>query len=81
MIINPPPNCEFCAGQTESLADDQARMQRPTKSCSCSSRVRLGSSYQSNSYQCYFCGHIGKIVKQPTKQKIEEEVKRIKGLE
>lgn len=55
MKINPPPNCEYCAGQTES--------------------------YQSNLYQCHFCGHIGKIVKQPTKQEIEKEVKRIKGLE
>jgi hypothetical protein len=56
MKINPPPNCEYCAGQTES--------------------------YQPNfAYQCHFCGHIGKIVKQPTKQEIEEEVKRIKGLE
>jgi len=57
MIINPPPNCEYCAGQTEW--------------------------YQPNLYQCHFCGHIGKIVKQPqpTKQEIEEEVKRIKGLE
>jgi ribosomal protein S27E len=37
--------------------------------------------YQPNfAYQCHFCGHIGKIIKQPTKQEIEEEVKRIKGI-
>jgi len=36
--------------------------------------------YQPNfAYQCHLCGHIGKIVKQPTKQEVEEEVKRIKG--
>lgn len=36
--------------------------------------------YQPNfAYQCHFCGHIGKIIKQPTQQEIKKELERIKG--